>query len=77
MSEADYLTSVKTLGPRLGVDNPFDHPEFMADVQRLEPDMTVRTIPRKTRVHLADIRTAVPSRGRLTRFGRASFTKVY
>lgn len=77
MSERDYQTSVKALGPRLGVDNPFDHPEFMADVERLEPDMAVRSLPRKMRIHLASGRASAHPRGRLTRFGRASFTKAY
>jgi hypothetical protein len=76
MSEREYHLGVKVLGPRLGVQNPFDHPEFISDLQRLEPHMAVKSLPRNPRVHLhhPEIR---PAPGRMTRFGRARFTKVY
>jgi hypothetical protein len=76
MSEVEYMAGVKLVGKRLGVDNPFDHAEFLADVARLEPHMAVKSLSRRTRVQLMD-RSRTPHKGRITRFGRASFTKVY
>ena len=76
MSEVEYMAGVKLVGKRLGVDNPFDHAEFLSDVARLEPHMAVKSLSRRTRIQLVD-RQSIPRQGRITRFGRASFTKVY
>ena len=48
-------------------------------LQRLEDErgINVRTLLRKTRVHLASLSGQPLAGGRLTRFGRATLTKVY
>jgi hypothetical protein len=76
MTEQEYQAGVKIVSKRLGVDNAFDHPEFVRDIQRLEPHMAVKSLPRNTKIHLRK-HIDVPTKGRMTRLGRATFTKVY
>ena len=76
MTEQEYQAGVKLVSKRLGVENAFDHPEFVRDLQRLEPHMAVTSRPRNPRIHLGE-QAIVPGTGRMTRFGRASFTKIY
>lgn len=76
MSEREYQAGVKIVSKRLGVDNAFDHPEFIRDLQRLEPHMAVHSLSRNPRVHL-NRHIPLQHQGRMTRLGRASFTKVY
>lgn len=76
MSEREYQAGVKIVSKRLGVDNAFDHPEFIRDIQRLEPHMAVNSRPRNPRVHLST-HIEIPPKGRITRFGRSSFSKFY
>jgi hypothetical protein len=76
MTEREYQAGVKIVSKRLGVENAFDHPEFVRDIQRLEPHMAVRSLPRNSKIHL-NSHIDVPGKGRMTRFGRASFTKVF
>lgn len=76
MSEREYQAGVKLVSKRLGVENAFDHPEFVRDIQRLEPHMAVRSRPRNPRLHLSD-HIEIPPKGRMTRLGRSTFTKIY
>jgi hypothetical protein len=76
MSEQEYQAGVKIGSERLGVENAFDHPEFVRDIQRLDPHMAVRSRPRNPRIQLST-HIEVPPKGRMTRLGRATFSKVY
>jgi hypothetical protein len=77
MSETEFQAGLR-YGRERGVDNIWSEREFVRDVQRLEAErgINVKTLSRKLRLHLAQLQSR-PAAGRLTRFGRATFTKVY
>ena len=77
MSEREFQAGLR-FGRERGENNIWSNREFVRDVQRMEDErgINVKTIPRKLRLHLARLGMS-PQTGRLTRFGRSTFTKVY
>lgn len=80
MTEQEYQAGIR-FGRERGVQNIWNEPGFVEDATRMEPDrgFGVRTISRKIRVGIrtTDHGPRTTDHGRLTRFGRATFTKRY
>ena len=83
MTEQEFQAGLR-FGRERGVQNIWDEPGFVEDATRMEPDrgFGVRTISRKIRVGIGPASAKATAwhaadHGRLTRFGRATFTKRY
>jgi hypothetical protein len=80
MPEAAYLAGLRFGREKLGVDNPFNEPEFVRDMERGDtgpsgPVTKVKSVPRNPRVHMGNAEGGTRSAavGKLTRFGRVTF----